>query len=167
VSQISLMVDGWTKKQNDVQMVRRCKMKPRRLWGWALLLIAAFLLQPLSLVGITGAVHGATLVSPAISINAGTQTSCRVVNVSPTPRTITIQLFRGFAGLDVTEFSDCADEVLPGTTCAALYRNQTGGGEDVYCKITVNGGKNSVRGVLSIEGTCNATCETSVAVEAR
>jgi len=74
---------------------------------------------------------------------------------------------RGPGRDDVTEFSDCADEVLPGTTCAALCRNQTGGGEDVYCKITVNGGKNSVRGVLSIEGTCNATCETSVAVEAR
>jgi hypothetical protein len=114
-----------------------------------------------------GGCQGATLFSPAISINAGTHTSCRVVNVSPTSRTITIQLFRWFAGLDITEFSDCADEVLPGTTCAVLYRNQTGGGEDVYCKITVNGGKNSVRGVLSIEGTCNATCETSVAVEAR
>jgi hypothetical protein len=115
--------------------------------------------------------HGATresvLFSPAVVLNDGTLTECRVVNVSQKPRKITAQIFRGFEGLDVTEFSDCPDQVFPGTTCAALYTNQTGGGEDVYCKITVDGSKTTVRGVLSIRGTCNSTCQTSVAVEAR
>ena len=68
--------------------------------------------------------------------------------------------------MDVTAFSDCG-EVLPGPTCSALYQNQTNGGEGVYGNVTVNGSKHSIRGVLSIRGTCNATCETNVAVEAR
>ena len=112
------------------------------------------------------AITKSVLFSPAVFINHGTLTECRVVNVSHTSRKITAQIFRGFEGLDATEFSDC-DEVLPRTTCAALYQNQTGGGHDGYCKIIVERLPRHVRGVLTIRGICNATCETSVAVEAR
>jgi hypothetical protein len=105
------------------------------------------------------------LFSPAVFINDGALTECRVVNVSKKPRNIRAQIFRGFDGSEVAD-TDCG-KVSPGTTCSTDYNNMSRGGEDVYCKITVDGPKASVRGVLSIRGTCNGTCQTSVAVDAR
>jgi hypothetical protein len=138
------------------------------------MLITVLFALSLAMVGHTeqlelehGATRGSVLFSPAVFLNAGTLTECRVVNVSQKSRKITAQIFRGYAGMDVTEVSGCRDQVSPGTTCAALYTNQTGGAEDVYCLITVEGSKTTVRGVLSIRGTCDLTCQTSVAVEAR
>ena len=108
------------------------------------------------------------LFSPALQINDGTWTECSVVNVSDSPRKITIQIFRGILGEDVTEGSECGDiAVLPGEVCVADYTNRTNGGESVYCKVTVNGSKGTVRGLFAIPGTCEETCQTSVAVEVR
>jgi hypothetical protein len=108
------------------------------------------------------------LFSPALWINDGTRTECTVVNVSDRPRKITIQIFRGITAEDVTEGSECGDiAVLPGTACVADYTNRTNGVDIVYCKVTVNGSKGTVRGVFAIPGTCDETCQTSVPVDVR
>ncbi len=107
------------------------------------------------------------LFSPMLFINDGTLTQCSMVNASKTAISVEIQIFRAAFIADVTDFTSCENPEAPGGSCSALYTNETGGGEAVYCVITTEENPKKIRGSFAIRETCDATCETSVAVDVR
>jgi hypothetical protein len=94
----------------------------------------------------------ATLYTPVLAANAASL-YCEATNVSPKPRTISVELENYFDG---TSLGSNSGTVQPGHTLEIATSNVPG-----FCKVTVSGSKSTVRAVLWVLSGFNTIAAAS------
>ena len=106
------------------------------------------LVTPLVLLGFTAVAEATVLYSPPLTIpTSDHRLICRVVNASSTARQINVQLLDS-DGNQVG--SAVSGEFPPGAHDRAILPSQVSEAT-AHCRVTVDGGKNTVRAILTIE----------------
>ena len=103
--------------------------------------------------------EAATRVTPPFSVPSGGSVLCTAVNLSAAPRTVTIEV-RDFAGNLVPSANANCSATNPKTTTVdpgEVSPIGCNGSGYRYCKFTIKGGKNSLRGVLRAFDGADAT----------
>lgn len=137
----------------------------------------AALAAVVSLVGITGLSHAATIASPAIpTLHAtdfeggslyGTTGACYVRNVGRVPVSLEVKFFQNF-GVELSpSFQNCNSVPLaPGRTCVALVNDLP---DDVVfsCSATASGSPKNLRAMIEQRGITDAGLKVIVAEDLR
>ena len=103
--------------------------------------LAIALVAALSMEGVASA---ATLFTPALTLEGGGELRCYAANVSSKDRDVTIEVISSTGGVV---------QSLSLTLLAGRAQSIAGVGNSAYCKVTVAGGKNTVR--VSLESRLN------------
>jgi hypothetical protein len=131
----------------------------------------------ISLLGMTGLSHAATLASPAIpTLHAtdfeggslfGTTGACYVRNIGRVPVSLTVEFQQNFGVNLAASFQNCnAAPLAPGRTCVALINDLP---DDVVfsCHVTASGSPKSLRAMVEQRGITSAGLKVIVAERLR